>query len=804
MSLPIRNLLALITVSLTPGLSASHQKAGQSVAMPGLGGYSIVRPAALPKTDAFVLKDMRGLLARGLGGKKLPVCDLGAAPVTKRIFFGMPPSGFDIASLADQEHVVEVRDGDVYLFGGGTNGTRYAAYDFLQGVLGYRFFDMRGGMSVPDLTAPTLTNGVRRHVPAFETRSLPCWRLYGGAEMAMFLFRHGMNGAVDGSFENLVARECGEGAAVSDDFNAPYPGSHSLMFYVPRNSAAHSLESIRKRAGGNLEALHPEWFSLQGGRRVFGHQRCLSNPDVRTFLKEGIYPRMASYKPRWLTYFDLSAGDTPGRFCECEGCSALEAKYGTTAGPLLDVALELCAGAAERYPRRNVKMLVYRKAQTQRPPKGIERLPDNFVPQFAPIDDDFSKDWTHQNNADTLADLKEWCSLSRRTLLWYYPNPYGGVTPPFGNVERFANDLRIAKEAGVTGLTVEHDVGVTEMTGFTELQTYILATMWNDASKDCRSLVREFVDFEYGAASGEMAAYLAELEALRRESTTVFSWEASRSLAYYGYLTPERLMRWESAFDRMEALLAGDRTRLRNLRRVRYNLDSALLAKHREVSRACGDAAPSVETLADRIEAIASEIAEDCYVEKYAGKAAEFKKSVANRVYLKRLMGGKGAAGLPEDIFGNVPQANICITLPISYDGGRRPDSAAAYGVAALFEGVKRPEVMKLPFVMSFSTALPTSKFVPRIGRGVDAENIGPRGKYRFYDMGELTVTRDCYVRLGDTYWFQANISEAYVEGSFNKARVYASLKFQGPAFYPEDVGGKNQVWCDRVVVVQE
>jgi hypothetical protein len=70
--------------------------------------------------------------------------------------------------------------------------------------------------------------------------------------------------------------------------------------------------------------------------------------------------------------------------------------------------------------------------------------------------------------------------------------------------------------------------------------------------------------------------------------------------------------------------------------------------------------------------------------------------------------------------------------------------------------------------------------------------------------MGELTVTRDCYVRLGDTYWFQANISEAYVEGSFNKARVYASLKFQGPAFYPEDVGGKNQVWCDRVVVVQE
>ena len=70
--------------------------------------------------------------------------------------------------------------------------------------------------------------------------------------------------------------------------------------------------------------------------------------------------------------------------------------------------------------------------------------------------------------------------------------------------------------------------------------------------------------------------------------------------------------------------------------------------------------------------------------------------------------------------------------------------------------------------------------------------------------MGNLVVTQDCYVRFGDSYWFQANISGAYVEGSFNKARVYASLKFQGPAFYPDDKDGRNQVWCDRIVVVQE
>ena len=86
-----------------------------------------------------------------------------------------------------------VRDGDVYLFGGGTNGTRYAAYDFLQGVLGYRFFDARGGMFAPDLKTVVMTNCVRRRRFSFDDRYMSCWGRYSGAETAMFLFRHGIS-----------------------------------------------------------------------------------------------------------------------------------------------------------------------------------------------------------------------------------------------------------------------------------------------------------------------------------------------------------------------------------------------------------------------------------------------------------------------------------------------------------------------------------------------------------------------------------------------------------------------------------
>ena len=85
-----------------PFLSAIVACATFVVGANGLDGYSIVRPSALSETDTFVLKDMNGLLARSLGAE-LPVCGLDDAPAEKRIFFGIPPAGFPVTELANQE-----------------------------------------------------------------------------------------------------------------------------------------------------------------------------------------------------------------------------------------------------------------------------------------------------------------------------------------------------------------------------------------------------------------------------------------------------------------------------------------------------------------------------------------------------------------------------------------------------------------------------------------------------------------------------------------------------------------------------
>jgi hypothetical protein len=144
--------------------------------------------------------------------------------------------------------------------------------------------------------------------------------------------------------------------------------------------------------------------------------------------------------------------------------------------------------------------------------------------------------------------------------------------------------------------------------------------------------------------------------------------------------------------------------------------------------------------------------------------------------------------------------------MPVSSFGGMLDDPAAAYSTAAMLDSGKDgrvAKVMKLPFVANIETYLPRPTWKAAIGKGVTAENLGPKDAYKFYFMGETTLTKSLHVEFGSWGLRSHEISEAFKDGAFNKARIYASLKFQGPAFYPGD-NRPNRVYCDRVVVVRD
>ena len=760
----------------------------------GNSDYVLVHPDNLATGDVFVVKDVAGLLSTAMG-RDFAVTNLSAAPAAKRIFYGIAPKGFDIASLELQEHCVFTVGEDVYLFGGGPNGGRYAAYSMLQKDLGFRFFDSHGGVKYPGGTIRLKKMQSRRKFP-FRFRYL---NGYSGflfrPESTIFLFRHGFNSWVGMSME----QHCGL-TVPPDECRILDPHAHSLRYYLPANSKESTFEWIKDIKSPDLEKEHPEYFTLDAfGKRVFNSQYCLSNTGCRTLLKERVLENIRRNYPA-KNVFDLSAGDTPGMFCHCEGCKALMEKYGTVAGPLVDFLLELCPAVKERYPDVLITSLAYRKTQTQPPPsRCVERMPDNFMPDFAPIDDNFARDWNDSSNTNTYNDLKKWCRLCKDVMVWYYPNPYtGSVTPPLGNVERAVNDLFLMEKAGVTAHLWEHNVGVRWNIGFTELQTYVFARLMNDMSLDWRQLADEFIDFKYGAAGPAFKRYWLELEELRKETPMSMTWNAAPTL--YRHLTPECMVRWNTDFDRMEEMVKDDPARLYSIRRVRINLDYAMLLDYVKVKKA--GFAMSAEELGARILATGERVATDFCSRPYANLGRKFVNTLKKTLESAILMNVVEPKPLPEEIFGKYAEDHLFMVLPHVANSSYEKDTDAAYGLRAVFTNNGRG--VKLPLLAALEDHITTEYH--RLGSVSEKDGLPPRGKYKFYNLGKFTLSSDCLFRFGvhNSWDFKMDVSRAWEVGSYNRATGWASLKFEGASFYPEDVGKPNRVFCDRVVIVRE
>ena len=767
-----------------------------TLASGGATPYTIVTKE-LGKGEQFVLDDFRALLKRATGAD-FPVVAKDAAPAAKRIFFGQAPEGFDVASLAEQEHCVRTVGDDLYLFGEGANGARYAVYDFLQNVVGFRFFDMHGGIRVPDAKTLVIPPQNRRKTFSFRFRSLNSESgMFNRPDSSLFLFRNAQNNWAERSL-------LGPGIVVPpDECQVRPPHAHSLRYYLPADHKESAFQWVKESESEELKTAHPDYFTLNAkGERVFNHQYCFSNPGLRKLLKERILEDMRRNPDR--NVFDVSAGDTPGGFCACEGCKALERKYGTVAGPLLDFICEVCPVVKEKHPKNLIMALAYRKDQSEPPPKGIDRLPDNFMPDFAPIDDNFAKNWRHPDNAGTYENLKGWCRLCRNVIVWYYPNPYGGdITPPFGNVARGANDIKMMAEAGVNAHMWEHNVGVAWGIGFTELQSYVYIRLMQDVTQDWGRLADEFIDFEYGAAAKAFKAYWLENERLRNSENLTFPWNPT--LSKYRFIGAERLVRWEKDFDAMERLVADDPERLFAIRRVRLNLDWAVLNDYRNCVKA--GYALSADALVERIMAMVRKVGET-YCAKYLDyRRKSFIKPIEDSILVTKQMCSVEPKALPKEIFGGIPESKLFVSLPKVNGASYEKDDDAAFGWSAVFTDGRvngRPGAgVKLPLHASFEN-LAEKKYSFDIAR-ITKETLGPKERYRFYELGKAALSPDCVFRIGvDDWWdFKTPVGNAWEFGSYNRVTFYASLKFEGPAFYEGDTR-PNRVLCDRVVLVRE
>ena len=552
-------------------LAALPLAAEITVASGGRTAFTIMLPKNAPKLEKAAANDLAAYLKKVTGAEFRIAAD---APSPRLVIGRRAPS--DREPLKNRERRVRSENGDLYFYGAGRHGNAFAVYDFLDDIIGCRWFSLWGDESVPK--RPELK------LPDLNFSRIPSFDAYEAGYYVEPLMRHrGAQNFVRRNRIFLQTHKTGPSDTAAYDF-IDY-GGHGLAAYLPPGGL--KVNEFKYNVRGPFPCFadrayfktHPEYFSLLNGKRVPYKHFCFSNPGFRKEIAKNIRAVLAERRRGGDSgMINLSPSDTGGPYCQCRACRALEKKYASPGGAYFDWINEIATELRRSHPSLTILVSAYKKEMSEIPPAGL-RLPDNVMVSYAPLYNNYAQPLEAPSNASFHKTFTAWKNHCSQMAYWIYPNPYALSSygfPLLAGVRRNAANLRLAKQMNVRRITAQFGAAYHTNIGFTELLLYLHARLCNDLSLDPDAVTREFCTNYYGpAAAPLMLEYIADLERLAAEEPHyVWCTPDQRILTY---VTPENLRRWQKLFDKMESLTANDPRRNLNVRRARLNLDSTTI-----------------------------------------------------------------------------------------------------------------------------------------------------------------------------------------------------------------------------------
>ena len=572
-------------VSLLLTLAALALFAEVRLAENGKTEYTIIHEF---KGDALLDPAVRDLAdtLKEITGAEFPVKPDASGP---KIFIGKTAPG-DQADFRSRERRIKSAGDDLYIYGDYRYGTVGAIYNFLTRFCNCRWYTASGVKRIPKDPNLRFDSIDYRHVPSFKSLE------HGGRSI-------GVDKTV--AIRDWVRRNNAflmpnyAFGAPDDAWNYIGPVTHTLAAYLPPIARKpRSFNADKTFFAGPHPCLadkryfetHPEYFSLwSDGKRVPNRQACFSNPEVRKVLLENIEKviKAEKYDPEQYAILDFTQNDKSGGFCFCENCQKLVKKYRCPGGAYFDFLGEMGRYFAPKYPKLLFRFFAYQEAMTGIPPENFT-FPDNMSVILAPIQQDFSKPFSHRYNVRFLNQMRQWGKLCKEIWLWNYPTiyPHGMVFYSlFPGVYRNTENLKLAHDAGVRYIIAEQGGSVKHLCSFKELNVYLQDLLAEDVNTDVDAAIKEFCDAVYGKASESIQAYLKETDAAGKADPGYFLYRYDPRVMSRVVHAPRNLLKWQRDFDAMEELVKDDPSALFNVRRARLNLDSITLLCYPECAK---------------------------------------------------------------------------------------------------------------------------------------------------------------------------------------------------------------------------
>ena len=675
-------------------------------------------------------------------------------------------NGIDSKKLKSEEWLIKAMpDGNLIITGGNLRGTLYGVYEFLE-LAGCRYFSV-GEKYIPKKNSIHVDDKLfLKRMPFMESRYT-------------FL-----------GFTGMVPRELFSWNKQNRD--AAPDNVNGEFFNVRQWGHCHTFYLLGK-------GFPAECFSLgSNGQRQIARdgtgpgQFCFTSPLTRQKLKEKLGQMIAADRAKAknggfepIRLWVVSQNDTTER-CFCKDCLALEKKYGSYSGVLLDFINDIAAA----FPETSFQTDAYQWGEKP-PVKGI-RAAKNVYIQLAYLgyewsgNNDTMQALTDPVNRDTLQKIRAWKGFSDHYAVWDYlvigkmghPAPYTVIPAMIANfkiygqsgVKRYFSELEIASGT-------KHSLFAMS---FHDLTLYLNMKLMEDPFRNTNTLLDDYFEKYYGPAAAPMRQLFDTL--IQRQSSN------RQSL---GKLPPRQwkhadhafLKTAESLLDQAEKLVGNDETYLRRIGFERLPIDTMLLLNR---PKKAND--PENLKLVNRL-----------------------KKNY--RIAVKRLITPALQKPTIEMLEKKLDIILNPLPLPNQFPADKTEQRSVKFGGFAGMV-VDDPDAFEGKAVHSLRIAEENHrKHLPQIGifdlaarkdavkRVIKLEEIPADGKYHIYHLGRLRPADYMHLTGWAHYsWhirFPLEMPEA--QGEYD---VYASLKFVGPA-YVKGATGKSDFLIDRVFFVR-
>jgi hypothetical protein len=743
--------------------------------------------ASLPeKTAAQELDDY---LTKATGGDFTVVEEKGkvAAPA---IYVGntafAKAAGVDGSTLASEEWRIVTRDGNLILVGGGTRGTLYATYHFLEDVVGVRWWNP-WEETVPKLGVLPIQAMDARGKPSFSYRDI--YMTYGNDEG-----RFAIRNRLDRDGDAPIGAQYGG----SRDYGPPY---HVHTFYKILDHEKYFKN-------------HPDWFLVpKGGPPTHvNSQLAMSNPEMRKeflrLLKEIIRKSHQEAKEKGLPLpdvFSVSQEDNMVKFSGPNDAALVAENGGAESAILLSFINYLADGIKDEFPNVYIDTLAYfsgEKAPTKIRPRDnvIIRLTDTTSNLLLPV--------TDPRNHEFRDNIVAWGKLTKNLRVWDYAVTYSYVGLPMPTESTYPIDLRFWKANNVDGIFVEHEYPV--LADRRDFKIWLQCKMFENPSLNYDALVREFTDGFYGAAGKDVRAYFLALDA---EAKKIGKEKGFEEITWfvparaYNYLPLDFLIRAHAMMDKAQSAAGTAGVLPRRVRHARLSLDRYTLLMNRKLLRQWQHEGHTMESFPLNRDKIAARMTQTLN-EQIDLRLPEDRRAAAREAELGEV-NRLNAPALPVPArFKDAPAGSVEVYSPV---GTRNfadrakvvKDADAEIGVATrlLMSDVPETERAKYKLPMPWGVYDTKDKTYPATGE-IKAADI-PGAGYHWYKLSDAKLTGYDYIYFFWSWNIQLDIPDGFDSTNPDqKYDVWAELKFEGPMF--NQPGDKDAISVSRIVLVRK